>query len=199
MNTSSENDAEGAGRTTGSLPLGVRARARRLYRARRERLLQVPVAELRRRYGDDVDLDDEFFNNARVELDDATIEVGFAGTYKMFGALIDTQWVGTTGDIGEEREELNYRFDKERFVVKRGGDDALAVRMSDKTTRKLAGRSELKSIVVHDDGQARRVTITPLPGTITAMYFPPLPPYTVPMKSSEATDHLDLLLHLLER
>jgi len=192
-----KDQSDGAGPRAGSIPLGLRSRARRLYRARRERLLQIPVAELKKRWGDSVDLDETHFTNARVELADASIEVGFAGTYKMFGALIDTQWVGSTGDVGADRIELSYRFDKNAFVTKRGTGDALAGRLSDATTRKLADRSQLKAMDVIDDGSSRTVTITPLPGTITAMYFPPLPPYTVPMKPSEAADQLDLLLHIL--
>ncbi len=189
---------------SGSLPLGLRKRVRRLYRARRRRLLEVPVAELRRRYDDAVELDEEYFTQARVALDDCTVEVGFAGTYKMFGALIDTQWVGRRGDPGPSPTVLTYRFDREQFVLKGGPETGLAAWLSDATTRQLAGRSELKAIEIQDTpggvaGGGRLVAITPLPGTITAVYFPPMPPYTVLMKPHEARDHIDLLLHLMER
>jgi hypothetical protein len=41
------------------------------------------------------------------------------------------------------------------------------------------------------------VEIVALAGTITAVYFPPMPPYTVPLKATEADDHISLLLHIL--
>jgi hypothetical protein len=45
--------------------------------------------------------------------------------------------------------------------------------------------------------EGRRVELTPLAGTITAVYFPPMPPYTVLLREGETSDHLDLVLHLL--
>ena len=187
----------GAGREAGSVPFSPRARARRTYRTRRRRLLEIPVEALRERYGDAVEVDEEFFRNARVDLGDHRLEVGFAGKYRMFGALIDTQWVAERGILGAERNEMDYRFDKERFSVRRGVDTGLAEWAADATTRKLASRAELKEIRLLDDGSSRQVQIRPLAGTITAMYFPPLPPYSVPLKQGEARDHIELALHLL--
>jgi len=189
--------SEGAGREAGSLPLGFRSRARRLYRARRKALMEVPVEVLRDRFGSSVDYDDEFHQTAGVTLDDVEIQVAFAGHYRMFGALIDTQWVGRTGEIEETHVELRYRFDKHEFRVRKGTDDGLAEQLSTKRVDSLAKASELKELLVADDGSNRRVTLTPLPGTITAVYFPPLPPYSVPLKKREAKAQLELLLHLL--
>jgi hypothetical protein len=190
---------QGAGREVGSLPMGVRSRARRLYRARRQRLLQEPVAALQRRFGEGAVEVDELSQYARVTTPEMTLEMGFAGTYRMFGATIDTQWVGMRGAVTHEADRLEYRFDKKRFVVKKGSDQALATRLADDRTQRLADRSELKKIVVASCPEGRRVVVTPLPGTITAVYFPPMPPYTVPLKPQEATDHIDLVLHLLSR
>ncbi len=80
----------------------------------------------------------------------------------------------------------------------KSGDATLARRLSDAKTKKLAGRAELKKIKVLESAGGRLVTIVPLPGTITAMYFPPLPPYTVPIRPKEADDQLELLLHLAD-
>lgn len=197
--TSSEpgSSTDGAGRKTGSIPLSLRKRARRLYRERRKTLMEVPTAALRQQYGSAVVADDELFQSARVELSDRTIEVGFHGRYRMFGALIDTQWVGLKGILGASPTVFEYRFDKLLFIRRMGNDDGLGARLSDATTARLAARSELKSIKVEDDGGSRRVVITPLPGTITAVYFPPMPPYSIPIKPAEARDHIELLEHLL--
>jgi hypothetical protein len=162
-------------------------------------LLEVPTAALRRRFGAEaVTVDEEEARSARVVDGDLTLEVGFSGVFRMFGALIDTQWVGVRGELAEERVRLAYRFDKETFVVKHGADTGLAARLGGGATTTLAARSELKSIEVEDDGTGRRVVITPLPGTITAVYFPPMPPYSVPLKANEADDHIALALHLLQ-
>lgn len=157
----------------------------------------MPAAALRKRFGEDVVVDDDQARFARVDLGDAVIEMGFAGVFRMLGALIDTNWVGITGDLSDLDTTLEYRFDKKRFVVKVGQDSALAERLADSKTTDLAGRSELKTIAVESGSHGRRVTITPLPGTITAVYFPPMPPYSVPIKPHEADDHIELLLHLL--
>jgi hypothetical protein len=188
----------GVGRKAGPPPFSPRSRARRLYRARRGRLLEVPVAAMRKRFGhNQVVVDDADARFARTTHRDATIEVGFAGVFRMFGALIDTQWVGVIGSVDDKDDRLLYRFDKRAFVVKRGADAGLAGRLGDSETVKLAGRSELKSIEIIDGPNGRRVVITPIPGTITAVYFPPMPPYSVPIKPHEADDHIELVLHLL--
>lgn len=178
-------------------PLGIRKRARRLYRERRKTLLDVPEAAMRQRYGSAVVSDDELFQSVRAELDDRRIEMGFHGRYRMFGAMIDTQWVGVRGVVGSSPTVFEYRFDKETFIRKSGIDEGLGVRLADDRTRHLAKIGELKSINVEAEADYRRVMITPLPGTITAVYFPPMPPYTVPIKPSEARDHLELIEHLL--
>jgi len=196
-NEESSNTGDGAGRKSGSIPFSLRRRARLLYRARRQRLMVVPIQALQKRFGDRVEVDDETHLWARAVFPEMTVEVAFAGKYRMFGALIDTQWVASTGTIGEDRSILEYRFDKRRFVVKSGEDDSLAKKLSTKKTDTVAQRCELKVLRVLDDGQQRRVEIIPLPGTITAVYFPPMPPFSVPIKASEALDHIDLATYLV--
>jgi hypothetical protein len=189
------DSSQGAGRKAGPLPFSPRSRAKRMYRARRRRILEVPVAALVRRFGATrVEVDEEESRSARVTLDGAAIEVGFSGVFRMFGALIDTQWIGVSGVPRSPTHLLEYRFDKRTFVTKKGPDGDLASRLSDQQTKALAGRSELKSISVEDGPEGRRVVITPLAGTITAVYVPP-----VPIKPQEADDHIALLLHLLGR
>lgn len=160
--------------------------------------MEVPLEAIRQRFGaDSVEVAD-FHQGARIQGPDYTLEVSFAGKYRMFGALIDLQWVGLRGMVLPEDDQYEYRFDKKRFAVKKGSDDALALRLADTRTIELAGRSELKSLSLTHGPAGRRVIITPLPGTITAVYFPPLPPYSVPLKPHEAKDHIALALHLLE-
>ena len=179
-------------------PWGLRARARRLYGSRRQRLLIVPRQALDRRFGSARVQSDDDNRWLRVHLEgDSVLEVGFAGTFRMFGALIDTQWTGRVGRVPDEGARYDYRFDKKTFRAHSGGDSSTASRFSNETTRRLAGRSELKRLTVRDDAGGRFVELVPLAGTITAVYFPPMPPYTVPLKDEEADDHISLVLHLL--
>ncbi len=164
-------------------------------------MLEVPFEALQRRFGrNNVELDDIEFRYARVRArPDLIVEVGFSGVFRMFGALIDTQWVARRGGPpGEGAVEVEYRFDKSAFFRGRSGDDPLARRLSDERTRRLADHAELKKVRVLDGPGGRLVEITPLPGTITAVYFPPMPPYSVPIRPEEADDHLELLLHLVD-
>ena len=102
----------------------------------------------------------------------------------------------------------DYRFDKKAFVPARrdrgrratavtAEATAQAAALADETVVELAGRSELKSMSVLVGPHGRQVELVPLAGTITAMYFPPLPPYTVALKTGEVQDHLTLLEHLV--
>ena len=187
-----------AGNQGRRIPWGLRARARRLYGSRRQRLLVVPREALDRRFGSARVESDDDNRWLRVQLEgDAVLEVGFAGTFRMFGALIDTQWTGRVGRVAGNAPRYDYRFDKNSFRAHSGGDSSPAGHFSDETTRRLAGRSELKRLTVHDSPGGRLVEIVPLAGTITAVYFPPMPPYTVPLKDEEADDHVSLVLHLL--
>ncbi len=164
-------------------------------------MLEVPSGALQRRFGQaNVEIDDTEFRYARVHVrPDLTVEVGFSGVFRMFGALIDTQWVARRGGPpGEEAVEVEYRFDKSAFYRGRSADHPLARHLGDERTVRLASRAELKKIKVLDGPGGRLVEITPLPGTITAVYFPPMPPYSVPIRPEEADDQLELLLHLAD-
>lgn len=134
----------------------------------------------------------------RTHLDDGTVvEVGFAGSFRMFGALIDTQWTARRGSVAPEAARYEYRFDKKAFVARSGGDAGTASRLTDPTVSRLAARSEIKKLTVLIGDGGAQVELVSLAGTITAVYFPPMPPYTVVMKEDEAADHIALVLHLL--
>lgn len=188
-------EAGNQGRRT---PWGLRSRARRLYGSRRQRLLVVPRGALDRRFGRARVQSDDDNRWLRVQLEaDSVLEVGFAGTFRMFGALIDTQWTGRVGRVHDGAARYDYRFDKQNFRPHTGGDSATARHFSDEATRRLAARGELKRLTVRHDAEGRLVEVVPLAGTITAVYFPPMPPYTVPLKDQEADDHISLVLHLV--
>ncbi len=186
-------------RPDGSAPFSLRRRASLLYKGRRRRILQEPITALQSR-SIDVQVDPEF-RSARINLDDdVVIEVGFKGQTRLFGVLIDTMWVGRRGSVAANPDILTYRFDKKRFSVRSGGAQsaALAAALSgDTRIRSLIEGSELKKLRVMEAVGGRQVELISLPGTITAVFIPPLPPYTVPIRLDEAKSQLGLVERIL--
>jgi hypothetical protein len=133
---------------------------------------------------------------------DTTIEVGFAGNFRIFGALIDTLWTGRDDGPRGASAVLGYRFGRNgRFLPATRSEPARTwadALNSDPAVRALA-QAELREVRLEEGPHGRIVQLTPLPGTITALYFPPLPPYTVPIRPGEADAQLELLTRLLTR
>jgi hypothetical protein len=132
-----------------------------------------------------------------------TIEVGFANSFRIFGALIDTLWTGKHEGIRRPRSALGYRFGRNcRFLPKTRSEEArewAEALNADPTLRPLIARSELKDVHLEESPRGRTVQLQPLAGTITALYFPPLPPYTVLVRPVEADAQLELLTRLITR
>jgi hypothetical protein len=176
--------------------LSPRRRAALLYRQRREALLAEPIAALRRA-GLTPTLDDDFLA-ARSDLEDGgMLEVGFRVDGRIFGVLIDTLWTLRTSSKGPE-ERLVYRFGRHpRFVAARGRAGNLANRLNrDHHLRELIAQAELRNVLIDNTRSRRLVQLRPAPGTLTAVYFPPMPPLSVPMKPAEADAHIDILRRL---
>ncbi|HXF72543.1 MAG TPA: hypothetical protein VNO79_08055 [Actinomycetota bacterium] len=140
---------------------------------------------------------------ARARRDDLEVEVGFRTGFRIFGVFVDTVWTGRRQGAGEGAVDLDYRFGWRRpgrFVARSGGDDALALaeRLNrDAEVGRLVGRAEVGEVTVRERRGERRVQLRPMAGTITALYVPPLPPYTVPLRAGEADAQLALVLRLL--
>jgi hypothetical protein len=183
-------------------PLSLRYRASLLYAGRRRTVLAGPVDAMRRAGFDPVV--DPHHRHARSRSGPGiTIEAGFANSFRIFGALIDTLWTGRNEGIRRPRNVLGYRFGRNcRFVPRTRSEDARrwAERLSaDPALRQLIARSELKDLHLEESPRGRTVQLQPMAGTITALYFPPLPPYTVLVHPDEADAQLELLTRLLTR
>jgi hypothetical protein len=182
-------------------PLSLRYRASLLYEGRRKAVLDEPVEAMRRAGLQPViDLHSRYAS-ARAP-DDSTVEVGFASSVRIFGALIDTLWTGKREGT-RPPTMIGFRFGRHgRFAplarTQRSRDAAEALN-ADPALRELVARAELKDVRLEDGPRGRLVQLQPLAGTITALYFPPLPPYTVPIRSGEADAQLELLTRLLTR
>jgi hypothetical protein len=176
--------------------LSPRGRAALLYRQRREGLLAEPIAALRRA-GLTPTVDDDFLA-ARASLEGGQLlEVGFRVNARVFGVLIDTLWTLKTPVDGPE-ERLVYRFGRRpRFVAVRGTAGRLADRLNeDRELHELIAGAEVRDVLVHSTASGRLVQLRPAPGTLTAVYVPPMPPFSVPLAPGEADAHLAIVRRL---
>lgn len=181
-------------------PLSLRHRASLLYEGRRGAVLTEPVDAMRRAGLHPVT--DPRSRHARSRIgDDIAVEVGFASSFRIFGALIDTLWTGKREGVRLPPAVIGYRFGRSgRFVAKTRSERAGVVAEAlnaDPDLRPLLERAELKDLHLAQGPQGRSVQLQPLAGTITALYFPPLPPYTVLIRPDEADAQLVLLTCLL--
>ena len=171
-----------------------------LYETRRRRILEEPRAALEK-FGIHYEVA-EGHRQLRVRLDDGTrMAVGFTGRVRIFGALLDTLWVTVQGDPGPKPERISYHFKHNRFTTRSREEfaQAIAGRVNrDSRVRKLIPEGELKHVRLLVGPTGQRVEIIPMPGTITAIFIPPMPPYTVPIRQDEADAQLQLLLRLTE-
>lgn len=182
--------------------LSLRNRVSLLYEGRRRTVLDEPVDAMRR-----VGLHpvvDPGYRHARSRSEHGiTIEVGFASSFRVFGTLIDTLWTAKHEGIRGSRIVVGYRFGRNgRFIPKTRSAEArerAETLNSDPVLRQLLARAELKDVHLEEGPRGRIVQLQPMAGTITALYFPPLPPYTVPIRPAEADAQLELLTRLLTR
>jgi hypothetical protein len=181
-------------------PLSLRQRASLLYEGRRSAVLSEPVDAMRRAGLHSVI--DPRSRHARSRIGhDTTVEVGFASSFRIFGALIDVLWTGKREGVRLPSAVIGYRFGRVgRFVpttrTGRAGDVAEELN-ADAVLQPLLERAELKDVHLAQGPRGRSVQLRPLAGTITALYFPPLPPYTVLIRPDEADAQLALLTRLL--
>jgi len=180
-----------------AVPWSLRRRLSLLYGAKRRRILEEPIAALQRA-AEAVEVDPEW-RWARAQFADGSeVEAGFRGKARVFGVLIDTIWTGRRGTCGEERTEIRFRFGKNVFRSRRPDGAAVADLLTqDEEIQALIQAAELRSVRVIECPMGRLVEVIPLPGTITALYLPPLPPFTVTIRPNEADAQLALVRRLL--
>lgn len=178
----------------------MRTRMSGLYETRRRRILEEPRAALEK-FGIDHEVA-EGHRQVSARLDgDVRLAVGFTGRVRIFGALLDTLWVTSRGDPGPKPERIAYHFKRNLFTTRsqKGFARAAADRANrDPRVRELIPKGELKHVRMLVGPRGLRVEVVPLPGTITAIFIPPMPPYSVPIRPEEADAQLQLLLRLTD-
>jgi len=181
-----------------AIPWSLRRRLSLLYGAKRRRILAEPIEALQS-LDLEVEIDPDWRWVRALLPDGSEVEAGFRGKARVFGVLIDTVWTARRGRCERDRRELRYRFDKKRF---RAGDPAgkgVAEALSaDEEIRRLIAVAELRSLRVIVCSEGRIVEAIPLPGTITALYLPPMPPFTVTIRPVEADAQLALVRRVLD-
>lgn len=180
--------------------LNMRTRVAGLYETRRRRILEEPRTALEK-FNIDYQVTDGHRQLKALLEGNVHLAVGFTGRVRIFGALLDTLWVTLKGELGPKPERLSYHFKRDRFVTRsqEGYAQAAAERASrDSKVQQLIPKGELKHVRLLVGPHGQRVEIIPLPGTITAFFIPPMPPYTVPIRQDEADAQLQLLLRLTE-
>jgi len=198
VTASSKNGGDLPAKRGRKIPWSLRDRVSLLYGGKRRRVLAVPLAALRKVTGE-VEVDPEA-RWARARFPDGSeVEAGFRGKARVFGVLIDTVWTGRRGSCHDARHEIRYRFKPGRFrAADRDGEELAAALSADQEVRRLVAAAELKALRLVDCDDGRLVEAVSLPGTITALYLPPMPPYTVIIRPEEAAAQLALVRRLLE-
>ena len=180
--------------------LNLRTRLSGLYETRRRRILEEPREALEKFNIDYRVLDGHRQVTARLD-NNIRLAVGFSGRVRIFGALLDTLWVTVQGDPGPKPERIAYHFKHHRFTTRSQEEfaqTAADLASHDSRVQKLIPKGELKHVRLLVGPNGQRVEIVPLPGTITAIFIPPMPPYTVPIRQDEADAQLQLLLRLTD-
>lgn len=183
-------------------PLSLRHRVSLLYEGRRATVLHVPVDAMHRAGLHPVLDPRSHYARSRIGAD-ITVEVGFASSFRIFGTLIDTLWTGKREGARQPQTVLGFRFGRRGGFVPRTRNEqareAAEVLNADHALRQLIARAELTDVHLEEGPRGRLVQLRPAAGTITALYLPPLPPYTVPIRPGEADAQLELLTGLLTR
>lgn len=131
------------------------------------------------------------------------LEVAFRTRRQLFGAHQHAVYTVTRGGGGPAEGAVGYRWgvvQRRGFVVRRGSDPALAV-LADRLNEDEALRTLLRDAAVRAVGIAKTsagwvVRLEPVPGVVTVMYVPPVPPFAVRLQPHEVDGHVEVLHRL---
>lgn len=131
------------------------------------------------------------------------VEVAFLTRRQLFGAHLHA--VYTVAVRGGERASgaVGYRWgvvSRRGFVARRGSDARLsemAERLNaDESLRALLRDAGVRAVGIASGENGWVVRLEPVPGVITVMYVPPLPPFAVRLKPDEVEGHVEVLQRL---
>jgi hypothetical protein len=131
------------------------------------------------------------------------LEVAFRTRRQLFGAHLHTVYSVTVRGGGSAQGAVGYRWGlvhRRGFVARRGSDVELS-RLADRLNEDLPLRTLMRDAGVRAVGIAKDsagwvVRLEPVPGVVTVMYVPPLPPFAVRMQPDEVDGHVEVLRRL---
>lgn len=131
------------------------------------------------------------------------LEVAFRTRRQLFGAHLHAVYTVAVPEGGSAQGAVGYRWglvQRRGFVARRGSDAELST-LADRLNEDLALRTLMRDAGVRAVGIARDsagwvVRLEPVPGVVTVMYVPPLPPFAVRMQPDEVIGHVEVLRRL---
>jgi hypothetical protein len=133
------------------------------------------------------------------------LEVAFRTRRQLFGAHLHAVYTVRMRGGGPARGAVGYRWglvQRRGFVARRASDprlSTLADRLNeDRTLHTVMRECQVRAVGIAKDATGWVVHLEPVPGVITVMYVPPLPPFAVRMKPAEVDGHVETLCRLTD-
>lgn len=131
------------------------------------------------------------------------VEVAFRTRRQLFGAHLHAVYTVARGGTGTAAGAVGYRWglvQRRGFVARRGSDPelvGLADRLNaDEPLRTLLRDAGVRAVGIAKSSSGWVVRLEPVPGVITVMYVPPLPPFAVRLQPDEVDGHVEVLHRL---
>lgn len=132
------------------------------------------------------------------------LEVAFRTRRQLFGAHLHAVYSTEVRGGGQSQGAVGYRWGlvhRRGFVARRGSDPQLshlADRLNDdEVLRETLRSSSVRAVGIAKDSNGWTVRLEPVPGVVTVMYVPPLPPFAVRLQPAEVDGHVDVLRRLV--
>lgn len=129
--------------------------------------------------------------------------VDFRTRRQLFGAHLHAVYTVAVSGGGSAEGAVGYRWGlvhRRGFVARRGSDVELLT-LADRLNEDRALHAVMRDAGVRAVGIAKGsagwvVRLEPVPGVITVMYVPPMPPFAVRMQPDEVIGHVEVLRRL---
>lgn len=132
------------------------------------------------------------------------VEVAFRTRRQLFGAHLHAVYTVAVRGGGPAEGAVGYRWGlvhRRGFVARRDSDQQLsrlADRLNDDEVLRATLRdSSVRAVGIAKDSNGWTVRLEPVPGVITVMYVPPLPPFAVRLQPAEVDGHVEVLRRLV--
>ena len=132
------------------------------------------------------------------------VEVAFRTRRQLFGAHLHAVYTVSVRGGGRSEGAVGYRWGlvhRRGFVARRGSDEQLsrlADRLNDDDVLRTTLRdANVRAVGIAKDSSGWTVRLEPVPGVVTVMYVPPLPPFAVRLQPAEVDGQVEVLRRLV--